>query len=204
MGGPSSLAGFHAATAPPAMAWPLRMEHHSAYRPAIPRAGEWADPEVSHMTAHHSQGLRRAFWATFASGCFVLFAVSGLMQAAGQQQQQQQEQQQQQPPLKSGDVKDEELKNFIRSLDEVKAIQKQLEQKLATVDEPAEAQKLQQEANAKMVAVVRGCKLDADRFNRLTRSISTDPELAQRFQDMNAALREADEFEPCLPGGGIV
>src|SRR5438309_8462547 len=92
--------------------------------------------------------------------------------------QQQQPAQQQASPgaatetLKSADVTDQEVEQFVKSYQDVIQIQKDTEKQLATVQDSAAIAQVKQEANKKMAEAVTVHGLKVERFNLIARSLN--------------------------------
>jgi ABC-type transport system involved in cytochrome bd biosynthesis fused ATPase/permease subunit len=91
----------------------------------------------------------------------------------------------------SADVTDAEVEQFARSMEDVLAIQQQLRERMASVQDQEEAQRLQQEANQRMVEAVQSHGLMIERYNQIARSMGNDAELNQRIQEKRRELQEA-------------
>jgi len=115
----------------------------------------------------------------------LLFVTAGLAAQAPQEQE----------TVSSADVSEQELEQFTRGLNDVLEIQEELEPQLSSVQDPAQAQQLQQQANARMIEAIKAYGLDVDQYNLISRSLSEDPELNQRFQAMRQKLEELEEEE---------
>ena len=94
---------------------------------------------------------------------------------------------QQAPPAaqeqaKSADVSDKELKDFVGAFEEVQVIRVELNQKLQSTQDPNAATELQRQANAEMLEAVEDNGLDAPRYNAISRGLTSDEQLAARFQ----------------------
>jgi hypothetical protein len=90
----------------------------------------------------------------------------------------------------SADVTDQEVEQFAKSYQEVTQIQKDTEKQLESVQDPAGATKVKQEANQKMAEAVQGQGMKVERFNLIARSLNADATLKQRIQEKIQALRQ--------------
>jgi multidrug resistance efflux pump len=94
-------------------------------------------------------------------------------------------------------VSDEELEKFVRSVAQVNELQTALQEKLPTL-QGAEAERVQEESNAEMAKIIQGCDLEVERYNELARTVSTSPELSQRFQAKQQELASRGNVPPCV------
>ena len=97
-----------------------------------------------------------------------------------------------QQTVTSADVPEAELEQFAKGLEDALEIQQKLKEKLASVQDGAEAQRLQQQANVEMFEAIQEHGIDVERYNAIARSISQDPELAKRVQAKRKELQGAD------------
>jgi PBP1b-binding outer membrane lipoprotein LpoB len=127
-------------------------------------------------------------WVTIAAMAFLAATISA-QSTPGQSAQQQPAQQQSQQPsqqassnatVNSSEVSDPELEQFTKSLNSVMDINQQLQSDLAANQDEAKTQQLRQQANEKMAAAIRSNGMTVERFNEISRSLKTDPELNQR------------------------
>lgn len=109
-----------------------------------------------------------------------LFTVALAFSTAGMAQQQQQA-----APPADIDVSEAELQSFAEARTAITEIQQDYSQRLQSADDPEKANKLQQEANEKMIGAVEETGLDVDSFNQIAMAVQNDPELQQKLQQID-------------------
>jgi hypothetical protein len=92
------------------------------------------------------------------------------------------------------------MDNFVRTVSQVNKVQTALKEKLPTLQNPADAARLQQESTAEMTKIIEGCSMKVDRYNELARSVSGDAELNKRFQAKQQELGGAGNIPACAGG----
>ena len=100
-----------------------------------------------------------------------------------------------QPELRSEDVSDEELGKLGESMEQIQIIRVNLENKMAGVQDPSQAQQLQQQANTEMVQVLKDHDMEPARYNSLVQAINSDKGFLARFQAVDKERKEQDEQE---------
>lgn len=95
--------------------------------------------------------------------------------------------QQPQPPSEA------EFKQFVVAYEAVNVIRVKLQEDIAKVDDSDVANRLQQEANDRMVAVLEQEGMEPGRYNELSRTIGEDEKLLARFQQMRAELQQEQD-----------
>lgn len=125
---------------------------------------------------------------------------------APQQQQQAQSQPRQQPSqqaagetVTSADVAEAELETFAASLNDVAEINQKLQADLAASQDQAKTQQLKTDANEKMAAAIRSHGMEIERFNQISRSLKTDPELNERVLAKRRELMAAQNSTSQTP-----
>lgn len=93
-----------------------------------------------------------------------------------------QAQEQQQP--QSVDVTDRDLEQFAEAEQGVREVQETYSERLQSIDDPQEQQELQQKANEEMRAAVTDAGLDVQTYNEISMAIQQDPELRQRYDEL--------------------
>ncbi len=91
------------------------------------------------------------------------------------------------------EVADEELMSFTEAQLEVEEIRQELQIQLQTVQEPEEAQALQQQANDQMVLAIREQGFDVERYTEIVEAVNADPELLEKYEMMKAAIQGEDD-----------
>lgn len=79
-------------------------------------------------------------------------------------------------------ISDDNLKKFVEADKEVAELRDEFSEKLSEADDQEEAQKLQLEAQEKMVEAVQDADLDVATYNEIATRMQTDPELQQRAE----------------------
>lgn len=98
-----------------------------------------------------------------------------------------------QPELRSEDVSDEELGKLGESMEQIQIIRVNLENKMAGVQDPSQAQQLQQQANAEMIQVLKDHDMEPSRYNALIQAINSDKAFLARFQAIDKERKENEE-----------
>lgn len=86
-----------------------------------------------------------------------------------------------QPSATAASFSDAELKSFAQAQKKVDAIRTEITGKLQNAQDPQETQKLQKEANTRMVAAVEGAGLTHEKYNEIARAAMSDPALAEKL-----------------------
>jgi predicted transglutaminase-like cysteine proteinase len=144
--------------------------------------------EVKPMCESRNQ-LRRVPRALIVVAAAALMALLIAPVAQAQAQDQTEE------TVASADVPDAEVEQFARSIEDVLAIQQQLKEQLASVQDQEAAQRLQQEANERMVEAIQGHGLTIERYNVIARSLASDAELNQRVLEKRKELQESSDSD---------
>lgn len=84
----------------------------------------------------------------------------------------------------------DELIDFANAYIDVQEIQNEMEQALATVQDPEEANRLQQAANEEMAEAVEEHELSVERYSEIVIALNTDEELRDRFTEVYHELLE--------------
>jgi hypothetical protein len=87
----------------------------------------------------------------------------------------------------------EELTEFVKAMIDVNEIQEEMEQALAGVDNPEQANQIQQQANAEMVAVLEEHDMTPERYSEIAMLLNVDPELNEQFQEIHEEILEERE-----------
>jgi hypothetical protein len=95
----------------------------------------------------------------------------------------------QQPQAPSG----AELEKFVAAYEAVSIIRVKLQEDLANVDDSNVANRLQQEADGRMVAALEQEAMEPKRYNELSQIIAKDEVLLARFQQMRAELQRKQD-----------
>lgn len=95
----------------------------------------------------------------------------------------------QQPQPPSG----AELEQFVAAYEAVNVIRVKLQEDIAKVDDPDVANRLQQEADERMVAALEQKGMEPKRYNEMSQIIAKDEVLLARFQQMRAELQQEQD-----------
>ena len=114
--------------------------------------------------------------AAIAFATFGMGAPAVMAQAEGAPQQYEQGQPAAAP------ISDDNLKKFVEADKEVTELRDEFSEKLSKAEDQEEAQKLQLEAQEKMVEAVQDADLDVATYNEIATRMQTDPELQQRAE----------------------
>lgn len=115
--------------------------------------------------------------AAIALATFGMGAPAVMAQAGGAAQQQYEQGQPAAAP-----ISDDNLKKFVEADKEVAEIRDEFSEKLSKAENQEDAQKLQLEAQEKMVEAVQDADLDVASYNEIATRMQTDPELQQRAE----------------------
>lgn len=121
--------------------------------------------------------LTKEFLRTFVLPAAALAFLAGSVQA-------------QQPPAapppaaSSEDISDEQLEKFSGAFDDIQEIRTKFQQRLESVQDPEQAQQLQQQANQEMLQAVEGNGMDPQEYNEIARAVNGDPEVQKRFEEI--------------------
>lgn len=132
------------------------------------------------------------FKTTASALALALGAAYAAPAAMAQQQPPPQQQQgmpaQQQPQIEP--VTDEEIWNFVRAVDEVSGIVEELRPQLEAANGQEEAQRIQQDAQTRMIEAVEGEGLTPQRYNEINMAAQADPALGERISEIAEEHRE--------------
>lgn len=81
-------------------------------------------------------------------------------------------------------IDDADLQKFVEADADVAKIRDEFSDKLSSADDQEEAQKLQLEAQEKMVKAVQDNDIDVLTYNEIATRMQTDPELQQRAEKL--------------------
>ena len=84
----------------------------------------------------------------------------------------------------------EELTEFVEAYIDVQEIQMEMEQALATVQDPEEANQIQQQANEAMADAIEDNDLTVERYSEIVMALNTDDELRQEFAELYEEILE--------------
>lgn len=84
----------------------------------------------------------------------------------------------------------EELTDFVHAMLDVNEIQEDMEEQLAGVDDPEQANQIQQQANAQMVETLEGHDMTPERYSEIAMLLNVDEELNAEFQEIHEAVLE--------------
>jgi hypothetical protein len=84
------------------------------------------------------------------------------------------------------DVSEKELQSFAKAYVEVEEIRTSHQASLSQVEKPEQAQKIQQEANAKTVKAVEKQGLTPETYNHILTAVNSDETLAKKALDLIA------------------
>ena len=118
-------------------------------------------------------------FATFGLGAPAVMAQAG---GAPAQQGAAPTQQYEQGQPAAAPIKDADLKKFVEADADVAKIRDKFSQKLSSTEDQEKAQKLQLEAQEKMVKAVQDNDIDVLTYNEIATRMQTDPELQQRAE----------------------
>ncbi len=86
-------------------------------------------------------------------------------------------------------ITDEELEKAAEAYVEIAMISQEFQQNVQQTNDEKERQKIQQEANERMIKAVEEADLDVETYNKVMGEVSKDEELSKEFsakiQDMN-------------------
>lgn len=86
-----------------------------------------------------------------------------------------------QPAAQATSFSDTELKAFAKAREQVESVRTEISAKLQKTQDQQEMQKLQQEANTKMIAAVEAAGLSRQKYNEIARAAMSDPALAEKL-----------------------
>lgn len=90
-------------------------------------------------------------------------------------------QEQPMPQQAQVDLTDAELDAFAEAYLDIEGLQRTYEQRLGAVEDPAQAQQIQQEFNVEAQQTLEESDLAPERYDEIIRAAQTDPELAQQI-----------------------
>lgn len=120
-------------------------------------------------------------FATFGLGAPAVMAQAG---GAPEQQGGAPTQQYEQGQPAAAKIDDADLQKFVEADADVAKIRDEFSDKLSSADDQEEAQKLQLEAQEKMVKAVQDNDIDVLTYNEIATRMQTDPELQQRAEKL--------------------
>ncbi|MBB5022464.1 DUF4168 domain-containing protein [Desulfurispira natronophila] len=94
-----------------------------------------------------------------------------------------------QPEVEVRDVSNSEVEQVAGAYVEISAIQESYQQRLSNVQDPQEAQKLQQQANEEMTEVVENSGISVDQYNEIMLMAQMDEDIRFRI------LEEIEEMQ---------
>jgi predicted exporter len=124
--------------------------------------------EVTQMKKHVMRYVGLALLFTF------VLAVNGYAQEQEQQMMQQQ-------PGAEVNVSEQELDQIATAYSKIHEIRIELQENLAEVEDPAQAQQMQQQAGDAMVGAVEDSGLDVETYNQVMEAVQTDEELREQL-----------------------
>ncbi|ASC66779.1 DUF4168 domain-containing protein [Achromobacter denitrificans] len=130
--------------------------------------------------------MQRSTYA-FLSAAVLTTALSGapaFAQAAGQAQAQAQAQQQMAPPPAMQPT-DQQLQRYAAASQKISGVVDEYRPKVDAAKTDEAKQKVVQEADAKMVQLVRADGLSVEEFNGIGQAVQQDPQLKQRVMNMS-------------------
>lgn len=83
-----------------------------------------------------------------------------------------------------GEVTDEKLGQFMVAMASVQDVQEEYAGQIQSTSDGEKAQELRQEAQNKMISAVEDSGLTVPQYNMIAERMRTDPELAERAEDM--------------------
>lgn len=83
-----------------------------------------------------------------------------------------------------GEVNDEKLGQFMVAMASVQDVQEEYAGQIQSTSDGEKAQELRQEAQNKMISAVEDSGLTVPQYNMIAERMRTDPELAERAEDM--------------------
>jgi len=83
-----------------------------------------------------------------------------------------------------GEVTDEKLGQFMVAMTSVQDVQKEYAGQIQSTSDGEKAQELRREAQNKMISAVEDSGLTVPQYNMIAERMRTDPELAERAEDM--------------------
>lgn len=84
----------------------------------------------------------------------------------------------------------EELTDFVHAMLDVNDIQEDMEEQLAGVNDPEQANQIQQQANAQMVEALEEHEMTPERYSEIAMLLNVDEELNAEFQEIHEAVLE--------------
>lgn len=84
----------------------------------------------------------------------------------------------------------EELVDFVNAYIDVQEIQVEMEQRLADVQDPEQANQVQQEANEAMAEAVEDHDMTVERYSQIVIVLNTDEELREEFSQVYQEILE--------------
>lgn len=131
------------------------------------------------MTRHLTRGLALALFVALLAAPDALAQQTAPPQTAPQPQQQAQV-----------ELADDELDSFAEAYLDIEQLQMTYEQRLGAVEDPAQAQQIQQEFSTEAMQTLESSGIGAERYDEIIRAAQTDPALADeivtRLDEMRA------------------
>ncbi len=90
-------------------------------------------------------------------------------------------QQPQQQPQQATEVSEQKINQFVDALAEISTIRQTAAVELESAADMEEAQKVQQDAQQRMVKAVESAGLSVEEYNQIASLMGSDPELAERI-----------------------
>ncbi|MFO8173468.1 MAG: DUF4168 domain-containing protein [Gemmatimonadota bacterium] len=90
----------------------------------------------------------------------------------------------------------EELVTFTKTYIDVMDVRAEMEVEVAQATSQEEAQRIQEEANEKMTAIIHDHDLTPERYGEITAALNADEELLQEFQEIYTELLEERGTSP--------
>jgi len=97
-----------------------------------------------------------------------------------------------QPPAPTvghtGDVTDDDLRNFIRTVDEIGELQTDLRQRMLDTSDAEGQQRLQQEMNQRMTETAEQNGLEIDQYSQIAQALNEDSQLFERYRTIREQM----------------
>ena len=146
----------------------------------------------------HSHARPNLFGTTLARLAGVAWLLAGATVAAGAQAPQSEPPPDQpasrQSVAPTSQVPDQEMETFVKTVQQVNEVRKDLKDKAGAAQDPTAAKQAQDEANAKMAGIIQACGMKVDRYNELARAVSSDPQVSQQFQATQKQLADRHDL----------
>lgn len=119
--------------------------------------------------------------ATRTTALAAAFGLAAGMAAAPVMAQEYGQQQQQPPQAQAVQVDEAKINQFVDALAEISTIRQTVAAELESAEDMEEAQKVQQDAQQRMVEAVESAGLSVEEYNHIASLMGSDPELAERI-----------------------